>query len=40
MPASPRGLYLVDTLTDRWGVEDAPGTRVWLEMSPGNRRAA
>lgn len=34
------GLYLVDTLTDRWGVEDSPGTRVWLEISPGPERGA
>lgn len=30
------GLYLVDTLVDRWGVEASPGTRVWLEMSPSS----
>jgi anti-sigma regulatory factor (Ser/Thr protein kinase) len=28
------GLYLVDSLTDRWGVDADHGTRVWLEMSP------
>lgn len=28
------GLFLVDSLADRWGVEASPGTRVWLEMSP------
>ena len=33
------GLFLVDTLVDRWGVEDSPGTRVWLEMSPGSAAA-
>ncbi|MDQ3719612.1 MAG: ATP-binding protein [Actinomycetota bacterium] len=30
------GLFLVDSLADRWGVEASPGTRVWLEMSPGS----
>jgi anti-sigma regulatory factor (Ser/Thr protein kinase) len=28
------GLYLVDSLADRWGVDSSQGTRVWLEMSP------
>jgi len=28
------GLYLVDSLTDRWGVEANGGTHVWLEMAP------
>ena len=28
------GLFLVDSLADRWGVEASPRTRVWLEMSP------
>ena len=28
------GLYLVDSLADRWGVEATGGTRVWLEMTP------
>lgn len=39
-PASPRsdqdsgwGLFLVDRLSDRWGVEDDPGRqRVWFEL--------
>jgi serine phosphatase RsbU (regulator of sigma subunit)/anti-sigma regulatory factor (Ser/Thr protein kinase) len=26
------GLYLVDRLADRWGVEDADGTMVWFEI--------
>jgi len=30
------GLFLVDSLADRWGVEASPRTRVWLEMSPGS----
>ena len=31
------GLYLVATLSDRWGVETAPDTRVWFELdrAPG-----
>jgi anti-sigma regulatory factor (Ser/Thr protein kinase) len=28
------GLYVVDSLADRWGVDDSEGTRVWLEMAP------
>lgn len=28
------GLYLVDSLADRWGVEANKGTHVWLEMAP------
>jgi len=28
------GLYLVDSLADRWGVDASDGTRVWLEMTP------
>ena len=27
------GLVVVDRLADRWGVEDAGGTRVWFEMN-------
>lgn len=27
-----RGLFLVDALADRWGVDDQGGTRVWLEL--------
>ena len=34
------GLFLVDSLADRWGVEASPGTRVWLEMSPDSAAAA
>jgi hypothetical protein len=26
------GLYLVDQLTDRWGVTGTDGTRVWFEI--------
>jgi anti-sigma regulatory factor (Ser/Thr protein kinase) len=26
------GLFLVDRLTDRWGVENRDGTEVWFEM--------
>ena len=32
-----RGLFLVDTLADRWGVDSQGGTRVWLELD--QRRA-
>jgi anti-sigma regulatory factor (Ser/Thr protein kinase) len=34
------GLYLVDSLADRWGVEESPTTRVWLELSPRPSAAA
>jgi anti-sigma regulatory factor (Ser/Thr protein kinase) len=27
------GLYLVEQLADRWGVDGAGGTRVWFEMA-------
>lgn len=27
-----RGLFLVDALADRWGVDDQGGTRVWVEL--------
>lgn len=27
------GLYLVETLADRWGVERNGGTRIWFEIS-------
>jgi anti-sigma regulatory factor (Ser/Thr protein kinase) len=31
--SSGRGLYLVDTLSTRWGVDGAvPGKRVWFEL--------
>ena len=26
------GLYLVDQIADRWGVDHDPGTRVWFEI--------
>ena len=26
------GLHLVETLTDRWGVDSEPTTRVWFEI--------
>jgi anti-sigma regulatory factor (Ser/Thr protein kinase) len=26
------GLWMVDQLADRWGVDRGPGTRVWLEF--------
>jgi hypothetical protein len=29
---SGRGLYLVDELSHRWGVEQRDGTRVWFEL--------
>ena len=33
--ASGWGLYLVDELSDRWGMEGAqPGTRIWFELDP------
>ena len=32
-PARPGwGLYLVRELSDRWGVERSPQTRVWFEL--------
>ena len=41
-PPGPRGggygLYLVDRLTDRWGVERRDGTMVWAELSAGPAR--
>jgi anti-sigma regulatory factor (Ser/Thr protein kinase) len=27
-----RGLFIVDALADRWGVDTAAGTRVWAEL--------
>jgi hypothetical protein len=27
-----RGLFLVDSLADRWGVDSQGGTRVWVEL--------
>lgn len=32
MRTSGRGLYLVDELSHRWGVERGKGTRVWFEL--------
>ena len=32
------GLYIVDRLAERWGVERDEGTRVWFEMPVGRRR--
>jgi anti-sigma regulatory factor (Ser/Thr protein kinase) len=29
------GLYLVSTLSDRWGVETGESTRVWFELDRG-----
>jgi hypothetical protein len=29
---SGRGLYLVDELSDDWGVDRSDGTRVWFEL--------
>ncbi|HEX8645961.1 MAG TPA: SpoIIE family protein phosphatase [Thermoleophilaceae bacterium] len=40
---SGRGLFIVDALADRWGVDDTGGTRVWLELGaplPAPRTAA
>jgi len=36
------GLYIVDQLADRWGVERGGGSRVWFEIdaAPGGRRTA
>jgi len=27
------GLQIVDSVAERWGIEDAPGTRVWCELT-------
>jgi PAS domain S-box-containing protein len=40
---SGRGLFIVDALADRWGVDSTDGTRVWLELAatpPPPRTAA
>ena len=40
-PPGPRGgygLFLVERLTDRWGVELRDGTMVWAELSGGPSR--
>lgn len=34
------GLYLVDRLADRWGVDGDRGTRVWFEMDRARREVA
>ena len=40
MAASGWGLYLLERLAKRWGVEDAPdgGSAVWFELSVGRSR--
>ncbi|MBV9213276.1 MAG: SpoIIE family protein phosphatase [Actinobacteria bacterium] len=35
---SGRGLFIVDALADRWGVDSSAGTRVWAEMDLPRRR--
>jgi anti-sigma regulatory factor (Ser/Thr protein kinase) len=32
------GLYIVDRLSHRWGVDRSEGTQVWFEMAVNNRR--
>jgi hypothetical protein len=33
--ASGWGLYLVEELSDRWGMDGlGPGTRIWFELDP------
>jgi anti-sigma regulatory factor (Ser/Thr protein kinase) len=32
------GLYLVERLAHRWGVDQRDGTVVWCELAPGNGR--
>jgi anti-sigma regulatory factor (Ser/Thr protein kinase) len=40
-PEGGWGLFLVDRMSDRWGVgEDEPGTRVWFELDRRSRQAA
>jgi anti-sigma regulatory factor (Ser/Thr protein kinase) len=34
------GLFLVDRLADRWGIESDAGTTVWFEIDRGRRFAA
>ena len=31
-PPSHWGLFLLDRMSDRWGIERADGTRVWFEI--------
>lgn len=33
------GLFLVEQISDRWGVIDDDGARVWFELRPGVHRA-
>jgi anti-sigma regulatory factor (Ser/Thr protein kinase) len=33
MQTGGRGLYLVEVLADRWGIESEPSTRVWFELA-------
>jgi anti-sigma regulatory factor (Ser/Thr protein kinase) len=33
MQAGGRGLYLVEVLADRWGIESEPSTCVWFELA-------
>ena len=37
-PRGGYGLFLVERLTDRWGVELRDGTMVWAELSGGPSR--
>jgi serine phosphatase RsbU (regulator of sigma subunit)/anti-sigma regulatory factor (Ser/Thr protein kinase) len=30
-----RGLFIVEAMADRWGVDNADGSRVWLELATG-----
>lgn len=36
---SGRGLFIIDALADRWGVDTAAGTRVWAELDLDGRGA-
>ena len=38
-PGGGWGLYIVDLLADRWGVERSDHTRVWLEIDLGGSGA-
>jgi anti-sigma regulatory factor (Ser/Thr protein kinase) len=39
--ASGWGLFLVEAVADRWGMEGTdPGTRIWFELDLDGRRAA
>jgi anti-sigma regulatory factor (Ser/Thr protein kinase) len=37
MDESGRGLFIVDALADRWGVENSAGTCVWAEVDVAAR---